>query len=204
MLDMGMLSFVLETLPPPPLRVLEVGAGDGELASALGEAGYDVVGIDPASETSAVRRVSLHALSEPAGSFDAAVAVLSLHHVEPLNESCARLAEVMRPGGVLVLDEIDFGRFDERAAAWWLEQHGGASNGHGHSPAEIVAHHRDHCHLLTRLQAALDEWFELTAPVRGPYLYRWDLGPELRATEVELIARGELAATGARMVGRRK
>ncbi len=204
MLDTGMLSFVSEALPPPPLRVLEVGAGDGELASALGERGYDVVAIDPASESSAVRRVPLHALSEPPGSFDAAVAVLSLHHVEPLHESCARLADVVRPGGILILDEIDFGRFDERAAGWWLEQRGGVSNGHSDSPAEIVAHHRDHCHMLTSLQSALEEWFELTAPVRGPYLYRWNLGPELRATEVELIASGDLAATGARLVGIRK
>jgi NADPH:quinone reductase-like Zn-dependent oxidoreductase len=28
--------------------------------------------------------------------------VLSLHHVEPLSESCRRLAEVLRPGGRLV------------------------------------------------------------------------------------------------------
>src|SRR5438270_6091512 len=99
MLDPGTLSFVLDTLPPPPIRVLEVGAGDGELAQALAGRGYDVVAIDPASEAPAVRRVSLHELSEPSGSFDAAVAVLSLHHVEPLDESCARLADLVERGG---------------------------------------------------------------------------------------------------------
>lgn len=211
MLDPGLLNFVLDSAPPPPCRVLEVGAGDGELARALGEEGYEVIAIDPASETPSVRRVPLHELREPAGSFDATVAVLSMHHVEPLEESCARLAELVRPGGVLVLDEIDFERFDERAAAWWLEQHDTATAGDGHagkghpaSPEAIVTHLRDHCHMLTTLQAALEEWFELTPPERGPYLYRWELGPELRAAEAKLIERGELPATGARLVGIRK
>lgn len=202
--DSSLMRFVLDSLPPPPLRVLEVGAGDGELARALGEEGYDVVAIDPASETPTVRPIPLHELSEPAGSFDAAVAVLSLHHVEPLNESCARLADLVRAEGILVLDEIDFERFDERAASWWLEQHDGSPDGHSSSPEEIVAHLRDHCHMLATLQAALNEWFDLTHPVRGPYLYRWELGPELRAAEVDLIERGELPATGARLVGTRK
>jgi SAM-dependent methyltransferase len=210
MLDPGMLSFVLDTLPPPPSRVLEVGAGNGELAQALGGRGYDVVAIDPASQAPAVRRASLHELIEPAGSFDAALAVLSLHHVEPLDESCARLADVVRRGGVLVLDEIDFERFDERAAAWWLEHRGapadrtGGSGEHPASPEEIVAYHRDHCHMLTRMTAVLEEWFDLTPPVRGPYVYRWDLGLELRDAEVELIERGELPACGARLVGIRR
>jgi SAM-dependent methyltransferase len=204
MLDPGMLGFVLESLPPPPARVLEVGAGDGELARELIEAGYDVVAIDPRVATSPVRALSLHELDEPPESFDSAVAVLSMHHVEPLDESCARLAEMVRPGGVLVLDEIDFARFDERAAGWWLEHHGGTSDGHDNSPAEIVAAHRNHLHVLSSLEAALDQWFTLTPAVRGPYLYRWDLGPELRDAEVELIARGELPATGARVVGIRR
>ena len=71
--------FVRATLPPPPARVLEVGAGDGELASLLADAGYDVVAIDPASTGGVVRPVALHELDE--APFDAAVAVVSLHHL---------------------------------------------------------------------------------------------------------------------------
>src|ERR671917_275481 len=52
-------------------------AGARELASALADAGYEVVAIDPASESPGVRPVALHELDEPAGSFDAAVAVVS-------------------------------------------------------------------------------------------------------------------------------
>lgn len=202
MLDPGVAGFVLEALPPAPARVLEVGAGEGELAVALAGAGYDVVAIDPASSSENVRAVALHELSEPPASFDAAVAVVSLHHVEPLGDSCRRLAEVLRRGATLVLDEIDAARFDERAAAWWLEQRGE----HGHDPGppeEIVAWMRHHLHDLRTMQDALEEWFELAAPVRGPYLYRWELSPDLRGAEEELIAAGRLPAVGVRILGRR-
>jgi hypothetical protein len=50
----------------------------------------------------------------------------------------------------------------------------------------------------------LEPWFELKEPVRGTYLYRWYLPPDLRGTEQELIAAGELPATGARIVGVRR
>src|SRR5438067_2114137 len=91
MLDPNLMSFVLGSLPPPPANVLEVGAGEGELAGALASAGYEVVAIDPESKSDAVRPIRLHEL-DAASSFDAAVAVLSMHHVEPLDESCQRLA----------------------------------------------------------------------------------------------------------------
>jgi SAM-dependent methyltransferase len=208
MLDPGVAGFVLGSLPPPPARVLEVGAGDGELARAMASAGYDVVAIDPAATVDHVRAVPLHELSESAASFDAAVAVVSLHHVEPLRESCRRLAEVVRLGGTLVVDEIDVERFDERAAGWWLEERGPSDHGpqdHGPTtPGEIVGWLRHHIHDLPTIEDALATWFELGPPSRGPYLYRWELGPDRRGPEESLIAAGELAAVGVRIVGTRK
>lgn len=192
------IAFVRASLPPPPARVLEVGAGDGELAAALAEAGYEVVAIDPASESDAVRAVALHELDEPDASFDAAVAIVSLHHVEPLEASCERLAAVVRPGGVLVVDEVDFERFDERAARWWLDR-----AGRDEDPAEMVSGVRGHMHTLAQLRQALAPHFSTGEPVRGPYLYRWHLPPGLREPEVQLIAAGALPATGARLVSRR-
>jgi SAM-dependent methyltransferase len=203
MLDADVAGFVLGSLPRAPARVLEVGAGEGELAAALAAAGYDVLAIDPASTADHVRPIRLHELREPTESFDAGVAVVSLHHVEPLAESCRRLAELVRAGGALVLDEIDVGRLDERAAGWWLEQHGPSHHGPT-TPREIVAFMRGHLHDLPAMRDALAEWFELGPPTYGPYLYRWELGPDMRGAEESLIGAGRLPAVGVRLVGTRK
>jgi len=198
------IAFARSTLPAAPARLLEVGAGSGELAEALRKAGYEVVAIDPASESSAVRAVALHELEEPQASFDAAIAVVSLHHVEPLAESCRRLGELVRSGGTLVVDEFDVERFDESAANWWLDQRRAAGDDETMHAGELVTDLRDHLHPLRALREALDQWFFLGASVRGPYLYRWDLPPGLRGPEEQLIAAGRLPATGARLVAARR
>ena len=198
------LAFVRGALPPPPARVLEVGAGAGELAAALAGAGYDVVAIDPAfAGDGPVRPVALLDLEAPPGSFDAAVAVVSLHHVEPLEPSCAHLATLVRPGGRLVVDEFDVATFDERAAAWlcarWLEL-GRHVPG---EPAALVGDLRAHLHTIGAIRAALAPWFALGSASPGPYLHRWDLAPELQAAEEEAIAAGLLPAVGVRFTGER-
>jgi SAM-dependent methyltransferase len=196
-------SFVRAALPPPPARVLEIGAGSGELASALTDAGYEVVAIDPAAQSPEVRPVSLHEIDEPDASFDAAVAVVSLHHVEPLAESFRRLGELVRAGGLLIVDEFDVERFDERAARWLIEHRGPEHETHT-EPDGLVADLSAHLHDVGRLRAALDEWFDVGEPVRGAYLHRWELPPGLREPEEELIAAGRLPATGARFLGTRR
>ena len=197
-------AFVRANLPEPPARVLEVGAGAGRLARALRALGYDVLAIDPGSDDEDVRAVALADLDEPAGSFAAAVAVVSLHHVDPLEESCRRLGEVVEPGGTLVVDEFDVGAFDLDAAAWWLEQRAAIGEPQPQTAEELVADHREHLHPLERILAALDPHFELGPPLRGAWLHRWNLGDSLRAVEEEAIARGRLRATGARLIGRRR
>jgi len=203
--DAAVLGFVRATLPPPPARVLEVGAGRGELAAALREVGYDVVAIDPAADGApGVEPVALHEVGADDGSFDAAVAVVSLHHVEPLAESCARLAALVRPGGLLAVDEFDVARFDERAARWQMAQRAAAGFEHPDHGAGWSADLRRHMHAVATIRDALEPAFALGEPVRGPYLYRWDLDPALRAVEERLVADGELPATGARLVGVRR
>jgi SAM-dependent methyltransferase len=196
-------AFVRANLPEPPARVLEVGAGAGRLARALRAAGYDVLAIDPQASSDDVRAVALSDLDEPAGSFAAAVAVVSLHHVDPLEESCRRLGELVEPGGVLVVDEFDVGAFDAVAAGWWLDQRRALGEPQPKTAEELVAEHRDHLHPLERILTALEPWFELGPPVRGPWLHCWSLADSLRAVEEEAIARGDLPATGARLLGRR-
>lgn len=190
-------------LPAPPARVLEVGAGNGELARFLAAAGYDVVAIDPDPRGAGVRAVPLHRIEAEPGSFDAAVAIVSLHHVEPLDESCSRLAGLLPAGASLVVDEFDIGAFDVAAASWWLEQRRALADGDHGDPEQVVAEHRAHLHPLGRILEALRPRFDVGTPLRGAYLYRWALNESARAAEEELIAQGRLPPVGARFVARR-
>jgi SAM-dependent methyltransferase len=196
-------AFARANLPPPPSRLLEIGAGDGALASALAEAGYDVVAIDPGTDAAHVRPVALHELVEQPASFAAALAVTSLHHVEPLEQSLERLAALLQPGGVLLVDEFDVGAFDTRAAEWWLRQRRELGAVDDASAEDVVGEHRAHLHPLARIVAALDPYFRVGVPLYGPYLYRWDLDESFRPREEDAIARGEIPAVGARLLARR-
>jgi SAM-dependent methyltransferase len=194
------IAFVRSSLPEPPCTVLEIGAGRGELASELRSIGYDLTAIDPRDDPGP--GVEQLALLDASGTFDAAVAVVSLHHVEPLEESCAHLASLLSPEAPLVIDEIDVARYDERATGWWIAQRRALGAGTGdHDPAEILEKLRNHIHALDEVMAALAPHFELGQPVRGPYLHRWELSESLREVEVELIAGGHLPPTGARLIG---
>ena len=197
-------AFVRAALPEPPARVLEVGAGRGELAADLLAVGYDVVAIDPAGGPPPVRQVALLDLEGDPASFDAAIAVVSLHHVNPLPESLARLGVLVRPGGCLIVDEFDVERLDERAVLWWAEQGLEQRRERPQNAAAFADEMRGHLHPLARLAEALAPWFDVGEPVRGAYLHRWDLEPGLRDGEEALIAAGRLPATGARVVATRR
>ena len=194
MLAPDAVAYVRAALPPPPARLLEIGAGDGELATALAHAGYDVVAIDPKGGDG-VLPVALEDLDAPPRSFDAAVAMLSLHHVMPLGKSLRRLSEVLRHGARLVIDEFDVDRLDERASEWWLSR-----THHNKTPAEHVAEMREHLYSVTTIREELAPWFDLGEPVPGAYLYRWPYLPERRDEEERLIAAGELPAVGSRFI----
>lgn len=203
MLTRDLLAFVRSSLPPPPARVLEIGAGRGELAGALSAVGYRVTAIDPAAEPGS--HVQPLSLLEVSGSFDAAVAVVSLHHVDPLEQSCAHLGTLIEPGGLVVIDELDIDRYDERAVNWWLGQRLALGRPHeDHDPSGLLEKLRDHIHPLSHVNAALQPDFELGEPVRGAYLHRWELHASLLEAEVELIADGVLPAVGARQIARRR
>jgi len=197
-------AWVRANLPPAPASVLEVGAGDGALARTLRAVGYEVTAIDPKSDSPDVEAVALADLPDPPGPFDAGVAVVSLHHVEPLEASIERLAAVTTPGAPLLLDEFDVSALDERAATWWLEQRHARGGDEEESPWELIETMRAKVHAIDYLVRTLTPWYEVGAPLRGTYLYRWKLDESLRPVEEQLVSTGRLPPTGVRIIARRR
>jgi SAM-dependent methyltransferase len=111
--------FVRDQLPPAPATVLEVGCGTlGGFVPALLNGGYGAVGVDPeAPEGPGYHRVEFERYEAPQP-VECVVASLSLHHVADLNEVLDRLAAMPVPGGMLVLVEWAWERFDEATARW--------------------------------------------------------------------------------------
>src|SRR5437763_11672473 len=86
-------TFVFDQLPPPPRRVLEIGCGrDGGLVEQLVAHGYDALGVDPEAPQGA--RFAQAEFQTLDGAWDAVVAGRVLHHVNPLDESLDKLAQL--------------------------------------------------------------------------------------------------------------
>lgn len=107
-------------------RVLEVGAGRGELAARLArELGASVLALDRSPAMVGVARAcgvaalvgDARALPVVTGGFDAVVAAWMLYHVAPLDRALDEFVRVLAPGGALVA--VTNGR-DHLAALWDL------------------------------------------------------------------------------------
>ncbi|MBA2332647.1 MAG: class I SAM-dependent methyltransferase [Actinobacteria bacterium] len=201
-------EFARRYLPAPPARLLEVGCGQGELTTALAVAGYDVLGIDPAAPLGELfRRLTLEELDEP-GRYDGVIAARSLHHIRDLESALDRIASLLRPDGMFVVEEFVWDRLDEPTLEWLYRQRCALSvAGAGESPDSVQALREewdaDHLGLhgdeaLRRGLARFDE----RAFVRTPYLHRLLEDPAVEVLEQALVDSGELRALGFRFAGR--
>jgi ubiquinone biosynthesis O-methyltransferase len=107
-------------------RVLDAGCGDGALVCAMASRGADVSGVDPdpamlAAARSRAEKAGLRAtfledrverLPFPDASFDVVTSVTVLCFVPDTAGAVREMARVLRPGGRLVLGEL------ERWSAW--------------------------------------------------------------------------------------
>ena len=195
-------TFVFEQLPPPPLRVLEIGCGrEGGLVEPLAAAGYDVVGVDPhAPEGDRFVRTQFQSLD---GGWDAAVAGRVLHHVNPLEEGLDTLVSL---APLLVVDEFAANRIDAAAQDWYEGQHRmlRAAGAEPYGPPSLDEWRERHpgLHPDDVLLPALRERYEERAFERVPYLYRWLEGPSSEGLEQSLIAAGAFPPIGYRWAGR--
>lgn len=137
-----MLSFVElveRELAPAPARVLEVGCGEGVLATRLAAAGHDVVAIDPAAPSGPLfRRLKLEEVDPAEGLFEAVVAQCSLHHVADLEAAVDRIAELLQPGGLVLVDELAWERLDRPTLEWLYGQQRALAAATGSEPPGTI------------------------------------------------------------------
>jgi hypothetical protein len=199
-------TFVLNQLPPPPQRVLEVGCGrEGGLVELLVGAGYDVLAVDPhAPEGEPFLQTTFQEASNRLllEGFGAVVAGRVLHHVDPLGEGLDLLASF---APLLVVDEFAWDRIDGAAQDWYEGQHRmlRATGAEPNGPADLdewrLRHPGLHAHdllldaLRTRYDERVLEWV--------PYLSRWLGGPSSEPLEQTLIDAELIPAIGYRWAG---
>lgn len=202
-------EYAREHLPPAPARVLDIGCGQGDLTTALAVAGYDVLGVDPlAPQGELFRRIRLEDLDPSEGPFDAIVASRSLHPIRQLDHALDLVARLLRPGGVVVLDDIGWDLADEPTLDWLYGQRRAlAAAGHGDAPPSLEAlreeWHAAHLgiHGYAALRAEIDARFAERDFVRTPFLHRLLGGVATEVLEQALIDARAIQALGFRYVG---
>jgi SAM-dependent methyltransferase len=202
---MHLTDFVLAHVPPPPARLLEVGCGGGDLARALAAAGHDVTAIDPEAPEGAIfRRVTLEDFAEPE-LVDVVVASRSLHHMADLAVALAKIGALLRPGGVLVVNDFAKERLEGPTAEWYYDRRRAlAAAGGKHAPGSFAeCLHGEHAdiHAYRDMRRELDRGFRERSFAWVPYLHE-ELG-DIVSEEHEraLIEGGAIQATGFRYVG---
>lgn len=105
-------------------RVLDMGCGTGLLSlKFLKKADCKITGIDMADEMLSIfrkklkakraenkvktKRMNVESLDFPDNSFDLAVSSVTLHHIKDKLKTLKKIYKVIRPGGKLIIGEID-------------------------------------------------------------------------------------------------
>ncbi|MGK5741472.1 class I SAM-dependent methyltransferase [Micromonospora sp. URMC 103] len=202
--------FVQAHLPPAPSRVLEIGCGPtGGFVPAMREHGYDAVGVDPAAPLGPGYHQTEFENHKPTPTVDAIVACTSLHHVSDLDKVLDRAAAALAPGGVLIVVEWAYERFDEATARWSFERLSNSRDCdwlHGHRELWLASGQpwqtyldgwarREGLHTGNTIVQALQARFRTRLFAHAPYFFP-DLHPVSDTDEQAAAESGEIQATG--------
>jgi 2-polyprenyl-6-hydroxyphenyl methylase / 3-demethylubiquinone-9 3-methyltransferase len=103
------------------LRLLDIGCGGGLLSEPLARIGGEVVGVDPSAENVAAAKVhardsevavdyrvgTAEALADAGERFDVVLAMEVVEHVADLQLFVRRCAEMVKPGGLMIVATIN-------------------------------------------------------------------------------------------------
>jgi 2-polyprenyl-3-methyl-5-hydroxy-6-metoxy-1,4-benzoquinol methylase len=99
---------------PANSNILEIGAGEGALATSLTKAGHRVVAIDPNPRGPfPVIATTFEDYEAGRDRFDCVVAQYVLHHAADLDRFVAKMARLTRPDGVIAIDDYGWERSDD-------------------------------------------------------------------------------------------
>ncbi len=204
--------FVRSQLPDAPATVIEIGCGElGGFVPMLRQEGFDAVGVDPeAPDAPEYHQTAFeqYAVERPV---DAIVACASLHHVADLGDVLARVSGALVQGGLLVVVEWEWERFDEPTSRWcfarlpteqdeshpaWLSHHQ-AEWSSSQQPWDdyLSAWAREEgLHTGEAMLTELDTRFDRQMFERRPYFFA-DLADTSEADEQDAIDAGQIQAT---------
>ena len=183
-------AFILRWLPARPARVLDIGCGDGTSTRRLIREGYDATGLDPeAPREEGYLRDTLEEFRSKA-TFDAAVAVRSLHHLHDPVLGLDNLQALLRPGGRLVAFEFAVELLDDDARRW-LSSEGVAPPVSEPGLNEVIP--------LGELRAELERRFGVLDSEPATYLAREGGRQDLVGAEEAAVRAGILRPAGVRL-----
>lgn len=117
-------------LPPPPARLLDVGAAAGFFVEQARQAGYDARGVEPSTWASGYARDELHqpvdtgtleAMRYPDAGFDIVTMWEVIEHLPDPAAFLLEVARVLAPGGTLAFSTPDAGSLAARLSGRrWL------------------------------------------------------------------------------------
>lgn len=95
--------------------ILEIGAGEGELATRLSSEGHDVVAIDKAQRSTGfpVLETSFEDYDGGGRRFDCVAVQFALHHVHDLDATLRKIRGLLEPGGFIAVDDFGWERSED-------------------------------------------------------------------------------------------
>lgn len=232
-------EFTNERLKGNCKSILDVGAGNGELAWCLKQSGYRVTALEPNSKHHPqIQRYELDFVARPieelsSMEFDSILFIRSLHHVDDLFKALSTSANMLNQDGILIVDDFDLARMDQRTAQWvaattrkLVEQEMLEINDdfdtstigqllHCQDPMEPWIESRSSVHPAGDMIAEIEKHFTSESTTYGPYLYRYfcqhvkdnfqnhQVLQELLEQELECISQKTINAIGLRIVAKK-